>query len=241
MRSPRTGAGVVATLVATLIACDKMNSTAPEAGALSTPRPSAAVATTGNGFPSGAHYNLNIIGVPKGKSAAMTGGSGHRIFVNLEGTSRINLSRGDFQVLDANGTDGTAAFRLPNPDSDGDGTTTYSVFARALGKPGTLESPNSSTTTACYTDAQTAEKYCSIYQMVLVRDKGKSSATNVSRDLLYVYSYQDTDNDPATAPVLVRTGLFADALDAYYWNYDNSGLKLAQLRFYETPTTVPAQ
>jgi hypothetical protein len=239
MRSSRIGLGIVATLVATLVACDKMNSTGPAAQGPSTPRPTAAVATTGNGFPSGAHYNLNIIGVPKSKTADMTGGSGHRIFVNLEGNSRINLSRGDFQVLDANGTDGTAAFQLPNPDADGDGTTTYSVFARALGKPGTLEDPNSSTTTTCYVDAQTAEKYCSIYQMVLVREKGGSKATNVSRDLLYVYSYQDTDGDATTAPVLVRTSLFSDELDSYYWDYDNSGLKLAQLRFYEIPTTVP--
>ena len=29
-----------------------------------------------------------------------------------------------------------AAFRLPNPDPDGDGTTSYSVYVRALGKPG---------------------------------------------------------------------------------------------------------
>ena len=45
----------------------------------------ASVATTGNGAPSGPHYNLNIIGVPKDKTAAMTAGDGHRIFVQLQG------------------------------------------------------------------------------------------------------------------------------------------------------------
>ena len=34
----------------------------------------AAVETTGNGAPSGAHYTLNIIGVPKDKSASFDGG-----------------------------------------------------------------------------------------------------------------------------------------------------------------------
>ena len=82
------------------------------------------------------HYNLNIIGVPKAKTADMTGDSGHRIFVPLTGKVSISLKEGDFQVLDANGTDGKASFQLPNPDPDNDGTTLYSVYARALGKPG---------------------------------------------------------------------------------------------------------
>jgi len=183
---------------------------------------------TGNGAPSGAHYNLNIIGVPKGKTADMTGNNGHRIFVPLAGNCRINLSQGDFKVLDANCTDGPSAFQLPNPDPDGDGTTAYSVYARALGKPG-----GSSTTTTCFDDAQTGDTYCSVYSMVLVRNTGKSSFTNYSKELLYVY--YDTDGNGTVE----RYSLFSDTLDSYYWEYDNNGLKLAQLRFYEIPTTVP--
>src|SRR5688572_24983945 len=66
---------------------------------------------TGNGAPSGAHYTLNIIGVPKNKSAPLTGNKGSRIFVPLSGSTKINLKEGTFQVLDANGTDGSAAFQ----------------------------------------------------------------------------------------------------------------------------------
>src|SRR2546425_10254884 len=44
-------------------------------------------ASPGNGAPSGSHYNLNIIGVPKDKTAAMTNNDGHRIFVELNGGS----------------------------------------------------------------------------------------------------------------------------------------------------------
>ncbi len=92
-----------------------------------------AFAGTGNGAPSGAHYNLNIIGVPKNKTAPMTGDNGGRIFVPLYGIADIWLKPGDtFAVLDANGTDKDgAAFQLPNPDPNNDGVTEYSVWARA--------------------------------------------------------------------------------------------------------------
>jgi hypothetical protein len=180
---------------------------------------------TGNGAPKGAHYNLNIIGVPKGKT--MSGGAGNVIFVPETGSTKILLSEGPFDVIDKNGTDGSAAFQLPNPDPENDGTTSYSVFARALGKPG-----GSSKTTTCATDPTTGEVWCSVYSMVLIREKGKSSFTNVSRELLYIYA--DTNDDG----VLERFNLFNSALTDYFWQYDNSGLKLAQLRFYEVPTTV---
>lgn len=181
----------------------------------------------GNGAPSGSHYNLNLIGVPKQKSADMTGNQGHRIFVNLEGRTRIDLGEGEFQVLDANGTDGRARFQLPAPDPDGDGVTAYSVWARALGTPG-----GSSTTTTCATDPTTGEEVCSTESLVLVRSSGKSRFSDVSRELLFVYA--DLDGD-GTAE---RYGLFDDALTDYFWGYDNQGLKLAQLRFYPVSSTA---
>ncbi len=180
----------------------------------------------GNGSLSGAHYNLNIIGVPKAKSADMTVGDGHRIFVPLTGNVAITLKEGDFQVLDGNGTDGKAAFQLPNPDPDNDGVTAYSVYARALGKPG-----GSSTTTPYIVDAD-GNTWYSTESMVLVRGTGKSSFTNVSKELLYVWV--DIDGDG----VVDRLPLFGDATFQYFWDYDNNGLKLAQLRFYEVSTTV---
>jgi hypothetical protein len=180
---------------------------------------------TGNGAPKGAHFNLNIIGVDQGKT--MSGGSGNVIFVPRTGSTKILLSEGPFDVLDKNGTDGSAAFQLPNPDPDNSGTTTYSVYARALGKPG-----GSSKTTTCATDAATGETYCSVYTSVLTRTSGKQSFSNVSKELLYIYADLDGDG------TVERVNLFGDELTDYYWQYDNSGLRLAQLRFYEVPTTV---
>lgn len=180
-----------------------------------------------NGAPSGAHYNLNIIGVPKGKSASMTDNMGHRIFVPLTGKTKILLSEGEFQVLDANGTDGSASFQLPSPDPDGDGITSYSVFARALGKPG-----GSARIVTCATDPLTLEEVCSTLSYLAVREAGGSKFTNVSNELLFIYA--DLDGDGTDE----RYSLFDDRLQDYFWEYDNTGLKLLQLRFYEVVTNV---
>ncbi len=186
-------------------------------------------AFAGNGAPNGAHYNLNIIGVSQDKSAPMDGNTGGRIFVPLYGKTSINLKEGaNFQVLDANGTDKDgAAFQLPNPDPNNDGVTEYSVWARALGKPG-----GSSKTTTCAYDLD-GTTWCSVYSMVLVRSKGQSNFTDVSKELLYVYA--DLNGDGVTE----RYPLFDSAMQDYFWSYDNNGLKLAQLRFYDVSSTVP--
>src|SRR5262245_61980183 len=216
---------------AAALACNQRTPLAPgtsvENGALNSARPVSV--QTGNGAPSGAHYNLNIIGVPKDKAADMTGGSGHRIFVPLTGNPKIMLTQGpDFAVLDANGTDGEASFQLPNPDPTGSGTTVYSVFARALGTPG-----GKSLTTTCAIDPFDGSEVCSAITLKLERSKGKSTFDNVSKYLLYIYA--DVNGDG----VLDRVPLFDSALSGFFWDYDNQGLKLAQIRFYDCSTTVP--
>lgn len=214
--------------------------------------PALGVAETGNGAPSGPHYTLNIIGVPKDKSANFDGGNGRRIFVDLGRTgeaakTRINLTEGEFAVLDANGTDGTAAFQLPNPDPDGDGTTAYSVYVRALGKPG-----GKATMQSCYEDD--LGTWCAVdfvggvEPITIERTKGGvAKFTNVSKDLLYVDyctawdagldGQLGTADDVCTS--VDQIALFSDGLLSYYWDYSNEGLKLAQFRFYEVPTDTP--
>jgi len=182
---------------------------------------------TGNGAPSGAHYNLNIIGVDNPKKASLDDSNRHTIFVPTQGSCRINLAEGDYNVADGNCFDGDGAqFYLPDPDPDGDGVTAYSVYARALGKPG-----GSSVTTTCFEEA--GETWCSTENVVLVRSTGKSTFRNVSKELLSLCL--DTDGDLVCD---TREFLFDRDLADYYWSYDNNGLKLAQLRFYEIPTNV---
>jgi len=192
---------------------------------------------TGNGAPSGTHYTLNIHGVAKGKTADMTGSSGNNIFVPETGKCRINLFPGDFQVLDGNCTDGPASFQLPSPDAANSGTTTYSVWARALGKPGGSAKANTcadQVTTDPTTGATTTTTYCSVYTLSLQRQKGKSTFGDVSSYLLYIYADINADG------VLERYPLFDPALKGYFWDYDNQGLKLVQLRFYPTSSVVPS-
>lgn len=190
----------------------------------------------GNGALSGSHYNLNIIGVPKNKTAEMIN-DGHRIFVPLVGKTSIKLTEGTtFGVIDANGTDNNgAAFQLPNPDPNNDGITTYSVYARAVGKPG-----GDAKLTTCAMAAGldgiygTAddEEICSQYILDVSRSTGKSKFTDVSKQLLYVFADLNADG------IAERYPLFSDALQDYFWSYDNNGLKVLQLRFYEVPSNV---
>jgi hypothetical protein len=221
------------------------------ASSTSSPPLSAVNAATGNGAPSGAHYTLNIIGVPKDKSPSFTGGNGHRIFVDLgkngePANTRINLTEGAFAVTDANGTDGTAGFQLPNPDPDLDGTTSYSVYVRALGKPG-----GKATMQSCYEDATgtwcAANFIGGVEPISIQRTKGGvAKFVNVSKDLLFVDfcvawdagldGVLGTDDDVCTD--VDQISLFSIADLMYYWSYDNEGLKVAQLRFYEVPTEV---
>ena len=176
----------------------------------------------------------------------MSGDNGRRMFVPLSGSTRILLSEGDFGVLDANGTDGSASFSLPNPDPDGDGMTEYSVYVRALGKPG-----GKATMQSCYEDA--TGYWCAVdFQggvdpVTVERTKGKQTFSNVSKDLLYVDhcaawnagadGQLGTEDDVCTR--VEQIPLFSDGALDYYWQYDNQGLRIAQLRFYEIPTVTP--
>ena len=209
---------------------------------------------TGNGAPSGSHYTLNIIGVDKDKTADMTGNNGRRIFVDLgangkPANTKILLSEGDFGVLDANGTDGQAEFRLPNPvaDVDGYGTTEYSVYVRALGKPG-----GKATMQSCYDDPTTGETWCAVdfaggVEPVTVErtKRGVEKFVNVSQDLLYVDACTEYDATTGACLTWDQLPLFSDANgngtddEQYFWDYDNQGLRVAQLRFYEVPTETP--
>ncbi len=215
-------------------------------------------ALTGNGAPSGAHYNLNIIGVPKDKTADMTGSDGHVIFVQLFGgdsasslngkdfntitkTNKILLAPApageSFQVLDANATDANGAqFQLP-----ADVSTTWTVWARALGKPG-----GSANMTTCATEsvidpltgATTDEVICSLATLTMTRTKN-SKFQNVSSDLLFITLTVNPATNADLASCLgvttttdVSVPLFNGCLRNYFWNYQNNGLKLLQLRFY---------
>jgi hypothetical protein len=212
---------------------------------------------TGRGGPSGPHFNLNIIGMQKDKKADFDEncGNGHRIFVPMEGTKSgrppvkimlIESPDDEFAVIDCDGTDGTAAFMLPNPDpGDESNCTRYSVWIRPLGAPGgkativtcaeecTIVDPDTG-------DCELWEEICSVEDVKLERTKGKQRFVNVSKELLTICAEVCTEYDEETGECITREWmrlyLFDPLLRDYYWKYDNNGLKLAQLRFYMEPT-----
>jgi hypothetical protein len=184
---------------------------------------------TGSGAPSGAHYELQIIGMSKDKTADMTGDNGHRIFVDLgtkDGAAvRTNImlqqsTDGTFGVLDANGTDGTASFKLPAPGS-------YAIYARAVGTPG-----GTSKITTCATDPVTLQQVCSTTNQVFIRTAGGSKFKDVTVPLTTI------NLDASLTTIISACGattvsLFDPCLEGYLWAYDNNGLKNLQVRFYQ--------
>ena len=76
------------------------------------------------------------------------------------------------------------------------------------------------------------EEVCSMETLTLSRQTGKSKFMDVSKQLLYVYVDLNGDS------IVERYPLFSDVLQDYFWNYDNNGLKIVQLRFYEISANV---
>ena len=194
---------------------------------------------TGNGAQSGSHYNLNIIGHDNCPGDDLKLTNRHVIDVLLNGRNQINLVEGDFAVLDGNACDGDGAlFRLPAnpftcPLTDPECLNTdptfqeYLVFVRALGAPG-----GKATITTCETDLTTLEVVCSTENVVLVRSAGRSKFRNVTKQLTTLCL--DTVADGVIA-CDTRVGIFEDDLHSFFWDFDNNGLRLAQLRFYPLP------
>ena len=112
---------------------------------------------------------------------------------------------------------------------DGEAEASYQVWARALGKPG-----GSATATTCATVQD--EIQCSLENTVMTRAKGQSSFTEVTNELtslLVSYCWEYDLDGNCISESLTRVALFAGETEDWFWNYDNKGLRLAQLRFYE--------
>ncbi len=185
----------------------------------------------GNGAPSGAHYNLNLIGKDNTDILPNDNQGGNRIFVNLYGKSTIWLNQSDdFAVIDADATDKDGGlFDLPAPNNTYDengnyiAPGNYTVWIRAVGKPG-----GNGNITTCATDPLTLEEVCSTDNVILNRTKGPQKFTDVTKELTTITYFN------ATLGKYVTVDIFDTSLQGYLWDYDNNGLKVVQLRFYPT-------
>lgn len=154
---------------------------------------------------------------------------------------------GDFGVIDANATDGDGAiFGLPDPcagTSSTDGCTpTYRIWARAL-------TAGNATLTTCADESGSGfdgedDVWCGSNGITLSRATARK-AVEVTGSLLYMSISVNDATDPALAACIDPDAdatdgqadqydvyLFDNCFENYFWNYDNNGLKLLELRFY---------
>ncbi len=176
----------------------------------------------------GKHYNLNIIGA---KNVGDVGASqGHTLFVQLNGKTKIYMTQaldGQFVVTDRNGLDGSASFNIA--------LGKYNVYATALGKPG------GSTRVDAYGEFVDAIDGTTVQLLGYVnieRAKGTPKTANIN-NLFYVdvtlCLVENPDTGECSKSVVYNDyWVFdIDELLSYWWDYNNKGLKLLQVRFYE--------
>ena len=179
----------------------------------------------------GAHYNLNIIGVKDSDQIKEVGNSmGHTMFVKLSGRTKIIMTQdagGVFQVVDRNGLDGETEFNIA--------PGYYNVYARALGKP---NNHVDITAEGLFDDAQDGEKVIWLGAVKLTRESGKPQSVNINKlfyvDVILCTAYDEINQVCTKTTTFTDTWVFdIDELISYWWDYDNDGLKLLQVRFYE--------
>lgn len=195
-----------------------------------------------DGTPSGVHFNLDIVGVERGKTADMTGDIGRSIYVGFEGMIQINLTEGaDFDIMDANGTDGVADFKLPNPDADGDGMTKYSIWVRPLASEGSATASFCANADTSTPSTSGKDGYYEVCTADLLSVEGSSGSEplvkDVSVQLLTIYidteiRFTNAGGDEVIIPA-GRHAIFDEIFEDYFWSYDTNGLRILQLRFYE--------
>jgi hypothetical protein len=198
-----------------------------------------AFAQVGQGL-SGPHYNLTVIGVSHPKTVDMTNTNGHTIFVPLSGSTKIYYVAGDtFQVLDRNCTDSNGC-TIEVPSASGSDLC-YDVYAVGLGKPG----GQSIVTAECSFDGTlVGGGTCTdaLLQGSFEVDRTNNGSNKPLRqnisNVFRATGCLDLDNSgTCNTGDLQFTNAWIfniDALLSYWWDYDNTGLRNMQVRFYPT-------
>lgn len=183
----------------------------------------------------GKHYNLNIIGA---KNVGEIGDSdGHTMFVKLNGNTKIIMTQdteGQFRVTDRNGLDGSASFNLA-PGK-------YNIYAAALGKPNGKTSIGAN---GIFEDAVEGSTLILLGYVDIERSKGSPKGVNIN-ELFYVDVTLCTaiDNEGNCTEYVKYEDFWVfdiEELLGYYWDYNDNGLKLLQVRFYECQLDPSAQ
>jgi hypothetical protein len=153
--------------------------------------------------------------------------------VKLQNLGAVFMLPCNTNLVPGTDPDGEPSTLIPCDNTELEPTLAYEVWARALGKPG-----GDAIITTCATETAdidndgTLDTECSTENVVLVRNPGQSKFTNVTQQLTSLVVCFDTDAGPGVDIDCFRYALFAGPLEDWFWNFDNNGLRLAQIRFY---------
>lgn len=215
-----------------------------------------ALGQNNNPCPGEKEYQVNIIGVPKTKNPDMTNNNGHRIFVPLKDVTKIYMT-GDtstadglqcgntFYVADANGTDGSAKLVVPCENVNAESTDTgicFDVWATPLGTPGgRAEVDVVCTFDDTVVDTDLVEGSCEDvplgqFDFFLQRNGGKPVQKDIT-NFMRASGCFDTDGSGTCdqgEKTFNNVWIFnLEALQEYFWEYDNDGLRVSMIRFCE--------
>jgi len=184
----------------------------------------------GNGAPSGYHYTLNILGKNWERGENVMDNNGNRIFVRLGSQEtmcktkimlRMAPEGEDFDVIDADGTDGIAEFQLPKPYKDDDTEflePAYQVWIRVQSPKGYAEMYTT------FLDNEGVTWVKSDY-IITLDQTGRKTFKQYTKELTTITADLDDDGNKETVGLFGLSGWWA-------WDYDNWGLKHIQIRFY---------
>jgi len=206
----------------------------------------------------------NVVTNPGGKNNHLGKGGGddqNHIYLcnSTDGLNDVNDARcdawrtdhaGEFGVIDANATDGDGAiFGLPDPCADDSSLTpctpTYRIWARAITPGGNAIMTTCADETGAGFDG-TDDVWCGANGITLSKQTA-FKAIEVTNSLLSMTITLTGVDDGLENCINGTTGvdyaaggqytisIFDRCFENYFWNYDNNGLKLLQLRFYFTP------
>jgi hypothetical protein len=217
-----------------------------------------ALAQNNNPCPGEKAYQVNIIGVPNEKKPDMTNNNGHRIFVPLNGVTKIYMT-GDtdpetdglqcgssFYVADANATDSNGGLLVVpcenvNVESEDPGIC-FTVWATPLGTPGGRAEVDvvctfDSTVIADLVEGSCEDVPLGEFDFDLVRNSGQPVQKNIT-NFMRASGCFDEDLSGTCDPgekTFSNIWIFnLEALQEYFWEYDNHGLRLAMIRFCES-------
>jgi hypothetical protein len=193
----------------------------------------------GNGFPSGPHYNLNILGKDETKWEYNASEEGNNtIFVRLDNQSLILMTPikgtefivGDADAVSKEGGKYKYDAELLIPYNKSNDYYAYDVYVRARGKPNKVVNISANITNL--TDNTTWWDFGTV-TLSHINGKGRPKpGTECINNLFYV------EVDGFTYWLFDKPG-YNETVYQYFWDYDNKGCKLLQVRFYENTSYTP--